>query len=144
MLLLCFVYYTLTVVQALGRHPEMFEEVKADLNIIPLHDQTLASPFPCLVLNFNVVTLLHKDQKDKKGCIVVVLGPHTGGELCLAEPKLVLQLRHGDWVVFPSQDISHFNLHYVGQRASMVMHSDKSGLSYQQDGNGWDGNAYYF
>lgn len=122
----------------------MFEEVIANIDIIPLHDQTLASPFPCLVLNFNVITLLHKDPGDKRGCIVVVLGPHTGGELCLEEPKLVLQLRHGDWVVFPSQDITHFNLHYVGMRASLVLHSDKSDQSYQEDGNGWDGNQYYF
>lgn len=122
----------------------MFEEVIANIDIIPLHDQSLASPFPCLVLNFNVVTILHKDQGDYRGCIVVVLGQHTGGELCLAEPRLVLQLKHGDWVVFPSQDISHFNLHYKGRRASLVMHSDKSGLSYQKDGNGWDGNKYYF
>ena len=122
----------------------MFEEVRTTIDITPLHDQSLASPFPCFVLNFNVATLLHKDQGDHCGCIVLVLGDHTGGELCLVEPRLVLQLRHGDWVVFRSQDISHFNLLYHGRRASLVMHSDKSGFAYQKDGNGWDGNEYVF
>lgn len=122
----------------------MFEEVLTTVDILPLHDRSLAHPFPCFVLNFNVTTLFHKDQGDSCGCIVIVLGPHTGGELCLFEPRLVLQLKHGDWVVFPSQHISHFNLHYEGLRASIVIHSDKFEVSYQKDGNGWDGNNYVF
>lgn len=130
--------------QTLQRHAKMFEEVITGIDIIPLHDRSLASPFPCFVLNFNVTTLFHKDSGDGCGCLVLVLGPHTGGELCLFEPRLVLQLKHGDWAVFRSQDISHFNLHYNGMRASIVIHSDKSGLSYQKDGHGWDENAYYF
>lgn len=120
----------------------MFEEIRTNIDITPLHDQSLASPFPCFVLNFNVATLLHKDGGDKRGCLVMSAGPHSGGELCFLEPKIALQMRHGDWVVFRSKDITHFNLLYKGLRASLVFHSDKSGVAYQKDGNGWDGNKF--
>lgn len=88
------------------------------------------------------MTLLHKDNGDLDGCIIAVVGPHSGGELCIAEAGLVLELIHGDWAVISSRKLTHFNLHYNGRRASLVLHSDKSGVSYQKDGNGWDGNNY--
>ena len=58
------------------------------------------------------------------------------------EPGLVLALRNGDAVVFPSREISHFNLHYKGCRASLVLQSDRWLNQWLQDGNGWDGNIH--
>lgn len=121
----------------------MFKDISANIDIIPLQDQPLGSPFPCLVLNLNLVTLLHKDKGDKDGCIIAVLGPHSGGELCISEAGLVLELIHGDWTVISSQKLGHFNLHYKGKRASLVIHVDKSAVSYQKDAHGWDGNDYF-
>jgi hypothetical protein len=120
----------------------MFEGVKGTIDITPLHDSSPVAPFRSFVLNLNCSTLFHKDQGDLEGCIVLVLLPHEGGELCFYEPRLVLEMKHGDFVVFRSQDYSHFNLHYKGFRASIVIHSDKTGVAYQQDGNGWEKNQH--
>ncbi|KAJ3748212.1 hypothetical protein EV360DRAFT_57030, partial [Lentinula raphanica] len=122
--------------------PDQFKEITGMIDIIPLHDLSPVKPFTSFVLNLNVTTLLHKDVGDKSGCIVLSIGSHTGGELCLLEPRLALQLRHGDWVVFPSQHYTHFNLHYSGVRASLVIQSDKEGTSYEKNGNGWDMNIF--
>lgn len=58
------------------------------------------------------------------------------------EPGLVLSLRNGDVVVFPSCDITHFNLHFIGRRASIVFVSDKWLTGWLKDGNGWNGNIH--
>lgn len=120
----------------------MFSSVEGTIDINPLNDVSPVAPFHSFVLNLNCTTLIHKDKGDLDGCIVLVLLPHEGGELCLYKPRLVLDAKHGDFIVFASQSYSHFNLHYKGFRASLVIHSDKSGVAYQKDGNGWDHNDY--
>lgn len=120
----------------------MFTSVEGTIDIVPLNDISPVWPFQSFVLNLNCATLLHKDGGDLEGCIVLVLGSHEGGELCVYEPRLVLEMKHGDFCVFASHRYSHFNLHYKGVRASIVIHSDKSGVGYQRDGNGWDKNEY--
>jgi hypothetical protein len=120
----------------------MFTEVQGTINITPLNNVSPVWPFQSFVLNLNCATLFHKDQGDQEGCIVLVLLPHEGGELCLYKPRIVLELKHGDFSVFHSQHYSHFNLNYKGLRASIIIHSDKRGKAYQEDGNGWDKNEY--
>jgi hypothetical protein len=72
-----------------------------------------------------------------------VIGEHEGGELCLLEPGLVLELRNGDVVIFQSGQISHFNLHYSGVRASVVLNTDAAIHQYASNGmNGWVLNKY--
>lgn len=100
-------------------------------------------PFSSMVINFNVVTNGHRDAQDLKACLVLVVGDHEGGEVCLAEPGLVLPLRSGDFVVFPSCAITHFNMHYIGTRASVVLHSDREGHSSATNGRSWADNDYY-
>lgn len=56
-------------------------------------------PFGSIVLNLNVVTNAHRDAKDLQACLVLVLGDHAGGELCLVEPGIVLPLKSGDLVL---------------------------------------------
>lgn len=53
------------------------------------------------------------------------------------EPGLVLDLKNGDVVIFTSKDISHFNLHFTGKRASLVFHSDKCFKAWVKNANGW-------
>ena len=89
------------------------------------------------MVNLNVQTILHNDSMDKLMCLVLPIGDFQGGELCLLEPRLKLEVRHGDWIVFDSKDISHFNMPYVGARASFVLHSDKCGESWVEKRNGW-------
>lgn len=89
-----------------------------------------------------MVTSAHRDAKDLKACLVLVIGTHTGGELCLMEPGIVLPLRSGDLVIFQSPKVTHFNMHYKGVRASLVLHSDREGLKYAMDHNMWNRNNY--
>lgn len=99
-------------------------------------------PFGSIVINLNVVTNGHRDTMDHKVCLVIVLGEHEGGELCLEEPGLVLPMKSGDIVLFQSCKITHFNLHYKGERASIVLHSDKALLPHVVDGHMWNSNTY--
>jgi hypothetical protein len=55
------------------------------------------------------------------------------------EPGLGIELWNGDAVVFCSNKITHFNLDYKGKRASFVLHSDKAGLAWSKNSNGWKG-----
>ncbi|KAJ3764520.1 hypothetical protein FB446DRAFT_710266, partial [Lentinula raphanica] len=103
---------------ALGLFPKDFKEVEANVDIFPLNDSSPVKPFTSFVLNINVETVAHKDNGDNNLCIVLDLGEHTGGGLFL----------------------THFNLKYEAIRCSAVIHSDKDGISYQNNGNGWDGN----
>jgi hypothetical protein len=102
----------------------------------------MAHPFTGIVININVATLGHRDRKDKRICLVLPIGDFTGGELCLYEPGLVIALRPGDLVIFPSYRYTHFNLDYEGLRSSLVLHSDKEGDRWLTDRNGWVGNEY--
>lgn len=46
------------------------------------------------------------------------------------EPGLVLGQRNGDMIAFPSGDISHFNMDFLGFRSSLVFHSDAASESW--------------
>lgn len=88
--------------------------------------------------------MIHDDGSDKGGCITVTIGPHQGGELGIHRPKLVLETRNGDFVVFRSDFYSHYNLHYKGKRASVVIHGDKQAVEYQKNEcGGWARNQYF-
>jgi hypothetical protein len=66
-----------------------------------------------------------------------VISDCEGGELCLYEPGVVLELKNGDVVLFDSAALTHFNLHFKGFRASLVMHSDKAAEAWIGNRNGW-------
>lgn len=91
------------------------------------------------MINFNVCTKIHRDWTDLKFCVVLVISENcVGGDLCFSEPGIRLELRNGDMVVFPSHKISHFNMPFVGERASVVFHSDREGKKWADNRNGWD------
>jgi hypothetical protein len=58
--------------------------------------------------------------------------------VCLHELGLVIKLEAGDVLVFPSCNITHFNLHFTGKRGSLVLHSDRQGGRWVKDCNGWE------
>lgn len=101
-------------------------------------------PFSGLVLNFNVATTVHRDTKDQSICLVMPLFDRstTGGHLCIKELGLVVEMKSLDLVIFRSSLLTHFNLHYVGKRASIVLHSDVEGEKWVQDRNGWIDNVF--
>ena len=97
-----------------------------------------------MVINLNAATLAHRDCKDQGLCVVIAIGDFQGGELCLYEPGLVVPLRPGDIIVFPSTRITHFNIHYSGCRASIVLHTDRE-IDKWTNGqqNSWSHNMYF-
>ncbi|KAJ3990689.1 hypothetical protein F5050DRAFT_1536151, partial [Lentinula boryana] len=60
-------------------------DVQANVDIFPMNDTSPVKPFTSFVLNINVETIAHRDKGDNFLCIVLDLGEHTGGELCLQE-----------------------------------------------------------
>lgn len=113
-------------------------------DILPARETSAAYPFCGFVLNVNGMTKVHRDPQDfRHFCVVVVVGDHEGGELCLLEPGLVLELKNGDMAIFQSGRVSHFNLHYSGVRASLVLNTDAALYEYaSNDMNGWRSNKY--
>jgi hypothetical protein len=94
-------------------------------------------------VNINVITKAHRDQKDLRWCLVIALGEGEGGELCLYEAGIVVALRTGDFILFPSGKLTHFNLHFKGKRASLVFHTDEAGDSWSISRNGWASNKFF-
>jgi hypothetical protein len=117
--------------------PTTYENLCIFADVLPGNEVSPAHPFGGFVLNINVVTGAHRDVKDLELCLVLAVGNHTGGELCLVEPGLVLRLRNGDMAIFPSGRLTHFNLHYQGTRASVVLHSDYAGKIWGENRMGW-------
>jgi hypothetical protein len=96
-----------------------------------------AYPFTGFVLNICAVTKGHRDSGDLCLCVVIPLGEWEGAELCLYEPRLVLDLSAGDMVAFPSHLITHFNLHMKGTRFSIILQTDKDMERWTATRNEW-------
>jgi hypothetical protein len=123
--------------------PDEYDAIAQFADVLPAGGFSPAYPFSGFVINFNVSTNLHRDWNDLKFCMVMVLSEACeGGDLCFMEPGIRLELRHGDVVLFRSSELSHFNLHFKGRRASIVFHSDKDGQAWVKDRNGWDKSIY--
>ncbi|KAG2743026.1 hypothetical protein P692DRAFT_20747787, partial [Suillus brevipes Sb2] len=66
---------------------------------------------------------------------VLAVGEFTGGGLVMREQGLVAELRNGDFVIFSLGETTHFNLDYLGRRASLVMHTDGRFKTWKKDHN---------
>ncbi|KJA24319.1 hypothetical protein HYPSUDRAFT_136399 [Hypholoma sublateritium FD-334 SS-4] len=122
--------------------PETYAALSLFVEVLPCSDVTPIYPFGGFVININVTTRIHRDHGDHDICLVISISDCLGGELCLFEPGIVLDLRSGYSVIFASAAISHFNLHYKGIRASIVLHSDRGGMDWVVDRNGWAHNIF--
>lgn len=123
--------------------PEEFDIVTQFATALPAGGFTPAYPFTGFVVNLNVVTKLHRDWGDLKFCLVMAISDGcTGGDLCFLEPGIRLELGHGDLVLFRSAELSHFNMHFRGKRASIVFHSDAAGVEWVKSRNEWKGSVY--
>ncbi|KAH9911249.1 uncharacterized protein B0H18DRAFT_854571, partial [Fomitopsis serialis] len=94
--------------------PNEYERLEATASILPDNNASAVHPFVALAVNLNVVTRAHRDAQDDRVCLVLPIGDFNGGELCIVEAGLVIPLRHADFIVFPSCEFTHFNLHYTG------------------------------
>ncbi|TFK58157.1 hypothetical protein BDN72DRAFT_740048, partial [Pluteus cervinus] len=92
--------------------PAEYKKLQEYANVLPGNELAPAHPFAGFVINLNVATDLHRDWGDESICVVTVASDCEGGELVLVELGIVLELKHGDMVVFPSSKITHFNQHF--------------------------------
>ena len=124
--------------------PEEYRVISLFADVLPAGGTCPAYPFGGFVINFNVSTRIHRDGEDLRFCVVLVLTDGCeGGDLCFLELGLRLGLRHGDIVVFRSDILSHFNLHFKGKRVSLVLHTDKAGMEWVKDRNGWEKSTFF-
>lgn len=124
--------------------PEEYESMQGFVDVLPACAFSPVYPYSGFVFNINVSTRMHRDSKDKGMCLVIPFFSDStiGGELCIVELGLVFQLRSFDAIFFRSGDLTHFNRHYVGERGSLVFHSDSAGDQWVRNRNGWDHNIY--
>ena len=120
--------------------PKEYTALEKIASLLPNHPIIPSYPFCCITVNINVATWGHQDSEDLILCKVIPVGTFTGGELVLWEPGLVVELPSGSDIVFPSWKITHFNLDYVGERASLVLHTDKEMARWVGDRNRWADN----
>ena len=88
--------------------------------------------FPTIAINFNVISNYHWDSNDTPEglCFLVALGDFEGGELCFPQLQIVVKLKSGQVVAFPSYLLLHGNLPITrGIRFSIVYFMLKSFLS---------------
>ncbi|KAG2092139.1 uncharacterized protein F5147DRAFT_657757 [Suillus discolor] len=123
--------------------PEEYEVIVELSQNLPGGECSPVAPFLLLVINLNVTTEAHQDRFDKDLCLVLPIGEFTGEALVQFEQGLVLELRCGDFVVFPSADTTHFNLHYEGMKASFVCHTDRGFDKWKEGYNGWAANNHF-
>ncbi|KAI6038319.1 hypothetical protein EDC04DRAFT_2570227 [Pisolithus marmoratus] len=109
---------------------------------LPGNAVSAVEPFVSLVVNINVRTEAHRDQFDKNLCLALAIGDFSGSGLVLHEQGLVLELQNGDFAVFRSSETTHFNLNYVGRRATFVMQTDAEFDKWTGEQNGWGHSDY--
>lgn len=123
--------------------PEDFDVIAQFADVLPAGGFSPAYPFTGFVINLNVTTKLHRDTGDLNFCLVMVISEDcTGGDLCFLEPGIRLELGHGDIVLFRSKELSHYNMHFRGKRASIVFHSEAAGQEWVNSRNKWKGSIY--
>ncbi|KAG1898724.1 uncharacterized protein F5891DRAFT_913685, partial [Suillus fuscotomentosus] len=92
--------------------PEEYEVIIELSHNLPGGECSPVAPFLSIVININVTTEAHRDRFDKDLCLILPIGKFKAGALVHFEQGLVLELRCGNFVIFPSDDTTHFNLHY--------------------------------
>ncbi|KAG8715030.1 hypothetical protein FRC09_016998 [Ceratobasidium sp. 395] len=118
--------------QLLAEHQKLFVSLSPAFKIG-------CQPFCMFVLNTQPLTHGHRDDTDNVDsfCLIMALGDFSGGELCLYEPGMVIELVPGAFAVIRSKRDVHFNLHFKGRRMSIVFTSDGDLKRWEEDQNGW-------
>jgi hypothetical protein len=118
--------------------PSEYEEIKAFVDVLPLNHYPKTYPFASFVLNVQGSAVAHKDAGDKIWCVTIPFGQFSGGSLVLHEPGIVIERGIGDVMIFPSSNLTHFNLDFKGVRGSMILFSDRHGDDWVRFRNGWN------
>jgi hypothetical protein len=72
------------------------------VDILSCNEFSLVFPFGGVAVNMNVATRAYHDYKDLGICFILQISDCEGGKLCLMEPGLMIELRNGDGIAFPS------------------------------------------
>jgi hypothetical protein len=132
--------------------PENFKILSQYIERLPGNYLPAVYPFSGFVINLNCATRIHRDWGDSDVCLVIAFSDAENrsdqvkgedGALCFQELGLVCCLRPGVPVVFRSQQLSHFNRHFRGYHASLVLHTDSGLKGWADDMYGWKDNAHY-
>ena len=111
----------------------VFEKLEIVAESLPLNAALPFYPFTGMAFNVSVSTTGHRDVMDLSFCAVLALGEWEGGHLCLYELGLALDLQCGDFVIFRSDILTHFNLPHYGTRYSVVLSTDKGLQTWAKD-----------
>jgi hypothetical protein len=122
--------------------PEDFKKLVLFADVMPLARQSGVWPLTGYVLNIHFRTDPHYDPMDALGiCAVGLLTKCNGGGLVLHEARVVVDLEPLDFMFFKSSHQTHFNEHYEGRRASIVLSSDAQAARWARDFDKWGHHA---
>ncbi|KAK1233995.1 histidine kinase osmosensor [Marasmius sp. AFHP31] len=123
--------------------PTDYVKLEAFVQALPMHIASPFHPFSGGALNVNCATKAHKDGMDYLGrCLYLLIHECTGGKLVLEEAGLVIRYNSGDFIIFDSETITHYNLDFKGMRISFALSTDKAAAQWVKDRNGWILNIY--
>ncbi|KAJ7487726.1 hypothetical protein B0H11DRAFT_1721046, partial [Mycena galericulata] len=120
-------------------NPQAYEEIRQFADVLPLNATSPCYPFAGFMINFRVVTDAHKDGLDSQWCLIIFVKRGKGGHTCLWELGLRVNGKTGNMLNFMSRWVTHFNSHFEGKRCSLVLHTDREGKSWVENGGGWAG-----
>ena len=123
----------------MSRHvPEQYALHAKFTDRLPNKIKAPAYPHSGYVLNVNVRTDIHRDEKDIASCIVHPFGTFVGGDFIMVEAGLVIRVVGSASILTDSKNITHLNADYKGIRLSLVLHSDEEGARFvDEDSYGW-------
>ncbi|KAH6916725.1 hypothetical protein BKA70DRAFT_1089875, partial [Coprinopsis sp. MPI-PUGE-AT-0042] len=112
--------------------------------VLPCNDASPVYPFSGFVINLNVMTRVHLDSQDDDLYNISTgsLNSFDDGALCFQDLGLVVRLPFGGSTAFRSSILTHFNRHFQGHRASLVLHADRHAKGWLEDHHGWDRNIW--
>lgn len=122
---------------------DSLDELCISFDKLPMAAGGPLRPFTGMVINISGVCLGHRDIKDQRFCLDLVVSDCTGGWIVLEELGIVVHLRNGDFMIFPSNRITHWNTHYKGIRNSMIFMTDKEMSKWSENCNGWEDCVYW-
>jgi hypothetical protein len=90
--------------------------------------------FPMIAINYNTISDYHWDKHDDPNslCCLVVLGDFEGGELCFPQLKIIIPLRPGQILLFPSRLLLHGNFVVTKGIRHSVVYFVHSSFSHHQ------------
>ncbi|KAK1223938.1 hypothetical protein PQX77_013177 [Marasmius sp. AFHP31] len=129
-------------IEVKARLPDENDKLESFTNRIPHHNFSPAHPFGGVTVNLNAATIAHMDLMDWLICLVHTLHDCTGGELVLEELGVVIKLYSGDFAVFASMGLTHYNMDFKGRRVSFAFSTDIAAKKWVENNNGWRTNIH--